>query len=45
VIAHGDAAVVLLHTWPSPAAEALPGILKRLSDLGARFVTIEELGP
>jgi peptidoglycan/xylan/chitin deacetylase (PgdA/CDA1 family) len=45
VMAHGDGAVVLLHTWPSPTAEALPGIVKRLSDFGARFVTVEELAP
>jgi peptidoglycan/xylan/chitin deacetylase (PgdA/CDA1 family) len=45
VIVHGDGAIVLLHTWPSPTAEALPGILKRLSDVGTRFVTIEELDP
>jgi peptidoglycan/xylan/chitin deacetylase (PgdA/CDA1 family) len=42
-LAHGDGAVVLLHTWPSPAAEALPRILDRLGDAGARFVTLEAL--
>jgi peptidoglycan/xylan/chitin deacetylase (PgdA/CDA1 family) len=40
---HGDGAVVLMHTWPTPAAEALPAILARLSDAGARFVTIGDL--
>jgi peptidoglycan/xylan/chitin deacetylase (PgdA/CDA1 family) len=44
-LAHGDGAVVLLHTWPSPTAEALPGIVSRLADSGARFVTVEALGP
>jgi peptidoglycan-N-acetylglucosamine deacetylase len=43
VAVHGDGAVVLLHTWPSTAAEALPSILKRLVGAGARFATLEEL--
>jgi peptidoglycan/xylan/chitin deacetylase (PgdA/CDA1 family) len=43
VLAHGDGAVVLLHTWPSPTVEALPGIIERLSHAGARFVTLEGL--
>lgn len=41
VLSRGDGTVVLLHTWPGPTAEALPGILRRLSDAGARFVTLE----
>lgn len=45
VLAHGDGAVVLLHTWPGPTADALPGIVRRLSDSGARFVTLEDLEP
>jgi peptidoglycan-N-acetylglucosamine deacetylase len=45
VIGHGDKSVVLLHTWPAPTAEALPRIVERLSGHGARFVTLEELGP
>lgn len=40
---HGEGAVVLMHTWPTPVAEALPTILARLSDAGARFVTIGDL--
>jgi peptidoglycan/xylan/chitin deacetylase (PgdA/CDA1 family) len=44
VLARGDETVLLLHTWPEPTAEALPGIVARLSDAGARFVTVEELG-
>lgn len=44
VLAHGDGAVVLLHTWPGPTGEALPGIVARLSEAGARFVTIGDLG-
>jgi peptidoglycan-N-acetylglucosamine deacetylase len=43
VLARGDGTVVLLHTWPAPTAEALPGIVRRLSDAGARFVTLEGL--
>jgi peptidoglycan/xylan/chitin deacetylase (PgdA/CDA1 family) len=45
VLAHGDGAVVLLHTWPAPTGEALPAIIARLSDEGVRFVTVEELEP
>jgi peptidoglycan-N-acetylglucosamine deacetylase len=39
----GDGAVVLLHTWPGPTADAMPGILRRLSHTGARFVGLDEL--
>lgn len=42
-LAHGDGAIVLLHTWPGPTAEALPGLVERLSRAGARFVTVEDL--
>ncbi len=42
-IAHGDGAVVLLHTWPESTGAALPSILKRLSDAGATFVPVDEL--
>jgi len=42
VRAHGDGAVVLLHTWPTPV-RALPAILARLGDLGAEFVRLDEL--
>lgn len=40
---HGDGAVVLLHTWPGPTGEALPGILDRLTAAGAHFVGVDEL--
>lgn len=43
VLAHGDGAVVLLHGWPMATAVALPGIVRRLRDAGARFVTVEAL--
>ncbi len=42
-IRQGDGAVVLLHAWPTATIEALPLILGRLRDAGARFVRIDEL--
>jgi len=39
----GDGAIVLLHTWPGPTLEALPGIVARLRDAGASFVTVAEV--
>jgi peptidoglycan/xylan/chitin deacetylase (PgdA/CDA1 family) len=41
----GDGAVVLLHTWPEPALEALPGIVAGLRARGANLVTVAELYP
>lgn len=41
--AHGDGAVVLLHGWPRPTPEALPGIIRRLRDHHATFVLIDRL--
>jgi peptidoglycan-N-acetylglucosamine deacetylase len=43
VAAHGDGAVVLLHTWPGATAAALPSILDGLRRREARTVTIDEL--
>jgi peptidoglycan-N-acetylglucosamine deacetylase len=43
VAAAGDGAVVLLHTWPASAAEALPRLLEGLGAAGARTVTVAEL--
>jgi peptidoglycan/xylan/chitin deacetylase (PgdA/CDA1 family) len=43
VRAHGDGAVVLLHTWPGGTAEAIPAIVDGLVGLGAVFVTIDEV--
>jgi peptidoglycan-N-acetylglucosamine deacetylase len=40
---HGDGAVVLLHTWPDPTANALPNALDRLARANASLVTIDEL--
>jgi peptidoglycan/xylan/chitin deacetylase (PgdA/CDA1 family) len=42
-MAHGDGAIVLLHTWPSPVAAALELAVAALVDAGARFVRVEEL--
>jgi peptidoglycan/xylan/chitin deacetylase (PgdA/CDA1 family) len=42
-IAHGDGAVVLLHTWPRATAAALPIALEGLERAMASLVTIDEL--
>jgi peptidoglycan/xylan/chitin deacetylase (PgdA/CDA1 family) len=41
--AHGDGAIVLLHTWPRPVAPALPAILRELGEAGWTFVRVDEL--
>lgn len=41
VLAHGDGAVVLMHTWPEPALTALPSIITRLRAGGASLVTVD----
>jgi peptidoglycan/xylan/chitin deacetylase (PgdA/CDA1 family) len=43
VVAHGDGAVVLLHTWTGPTPEALVAIVERLRGDGATFVTVDEV--
>ncbi len=43
VDAHGDGAVVLLHTWPTGSADAVPVIVEGLRDRGASSVRIDEL--
>ena len=43
VLARGDRAIVLLHTWPAPTAEALPKIIHGLTAAGAQFVTVDEV--
>jgi peptidoglycan-N-acetylglucosamine deacetylase len=43
VAAHGDGAVVLMHTWPDQTLGALPGIVASLRDRGATFITVDEL--
>jgi peptidoglycan-N-acetylglucosamine deacetylase len=42
-IAHGDGAVVLLHTWPDSTAHGLGGAIEDLERSGASFVTVDEL--
>jgi peptidoglycan/xylan/chitin deacetylase (PgdA/CDA1 family) len=43
VRAHGDGAVVLLHTWPGGTGEAIDPMIAALHDLGATFVSVDEL--
>jgi peptidoglycan/xylan/chitin deacetylase (PgdA/CDA1 family) len=43
VLEQGDGAVVLMHTWPGPTAEAVPGIISRLAETGVTFVTVDAL--
>jgi peptidoglycan/xylan/chitin deacetylase (PgdA/CDA1 family) len=43
-LAHGDGAVVLLHSWPTATRGAIGAIAGRLRDAGATFVTIDALG-
>jgi peptidoglycan/xylan/chitin deacetylase (PgdA/CDA1 family) len=40
---HGDGAVVLMHTWPGGTAEAIDPVIAGLRDIGAAFVSIDEL--
>ena len=42
-LSHGDGAVVLMHTWPGPTADALPRVLERLASAGVRLVGVDEL--
>ena len=42
-LAHGDGTVILLHAWPRAMLAAMPGIVGRLGDAGARFVRVDEL--
>jgi peptidoglycan/xylan/chitin deacetylase (PgdA/CDA1 family) len=43
VEAHGDGAIVLLHSWPDPVAPALAEAVTRLRAQGATFVRVDEL--
>jgi peptidoglycan/xylan/chitin deacetylase (PgdA/CDA1 family) len=43
VRAHGDGAVVLLHTWPGGTGDAIGPAVAELEAMGATFVTIDEL--
>jgi peptidoglycan-N-acetylglucosamine deacetylase len=42
-IAHGDGAIVLLHSWPRPVPAALDIALPQLADAGATFVRVDGL--
>ncbi|MDQ2964552.1 MAG: polysaccharide deacetylase family protein [Chloroflexota bacterium] len=44
-LAHGDGAVILLHTWPEPTLDALPGLIGLLRDGGATLVALDRLPP
>ena len=39
----GDGAIVLLHSWPAPTADALPGMINRLRAAGFRFVSVDAI--
>ena len=41
--AHGDGAVVLLHTWPAGTGDAVGPIISGLREAGASFVGLDEL--
>jgi peptidoglycan/xylan/chitin deacetylase (PgdA/CDA1 family) len=41
--AHGDGAIVLLHTWPRPMPDALSIAIPALMSAGARFVRLDQL--
>jgi peptidoglycan-N-acetylglucosamine deacetylase len=43
VRAHGDGAIVLLHTWPGGTGDGLPTLIDGLVELGATFVGIDRL--
>jgi peptidoglycan-N-acetylglucosamine deacetylase len=43
IAAHGDGAVVLLHTWPGGTAEAVPAILDDLRRRRVATVTVDQL--
>lgn len=42
-LAWGDGAIVLLHTWPTPSADAVPAIATDLMAAGARLVGLDEI--
>jgi peptidoglycan/xylan/chitin deacetylase (PgdA/CDA1 family) len=43
VRAHGDGAIVVLHTWPGGTGDAIGPMVEGLRGLGASFVTIDRL--
>jgi peptidoglycan/xylan/chitin deacetylase (PgdA/CDA1 family) len=44
-LAGEGARIALLHSWPDQTAAALPGILARLEQAGAEFVTVGQVLP
>ena len=42
-VAHGDGAIVLLHTWPGTTGLALPRIVAGLRAVGAELVPLTDL--
>jgi peptidoglycan/xylan/chitin deacetylase (PgdA/CDA1 family) len=45
VRAKGDESIVLMHTWPASTLQALPTAIRRLEDMGAKFLTVADLMP
>ena len=43
LVTAGDESVALLHTWPKRTEKALPRIIARLRDAGARLVRVDQL--
>jgi peptidoglycan/xylan/chitin deacetylase (PgdA/CDA1 family) len=43
VLAHGDGAVVLFHSWPDVTPRALESVVVRLTAAGAAFCRVDEL--
>jgi peptidoglycan/xylan/chitin deacetylase (PgdA/CDA1 family) len=43
VLAHGDGAVVLFHSWPASTPRAVGSVVTRLLDAGAEFCRVDEL--
>jgi peptidoglycan/xylan/chitin deacetylase (PgdA/CDA1 family) len=41
--AHGDGAILLMHSWPQVMPAALDEAIRRLRDAGATFVRVDEL--
>jgi peptidoglycan/xylan/chitin deacetylase (PgdA/CDA1 family) len=40
---HGDAAIVLFHTWPATTLEIIPAVIGELAATGAEFVAVDAL--
>jgi peptidoglycan/xylan/chitin deacetylase (PgdA/CDA1 family) len=41
--AAGEAAVVLLHTWPAPTPQSLPALIARVRGMGATLTTVDRM--